>query len=197
MITGAAFKKGALSTWSVKPAKKGVREMTRHTTTLNIGHALVGLGTESGELMEVASNYILGLEGLGDIQEALLDELSDVVYYCVVAAKFLKIPLPPIKRKPKSLPPAGECLMEVSSLCTRLLSQYKKVYYGKELDIEKISVLLIQLLDVVWDASWVLLGKPIVEVMQFNNEKLLTGPNARYPQGTFDVAAIDAKESKA
>lgn len=87
--------------------------------------------------------------------------------------------------------------MEVSSLCTRLLSQYKKVYYGKELDIEKISVLLIQLLDVVWDASWVLLGKPIVEVMQFNNEKLLTGPNARYPQGTFDVAAIDAKESKA
>lgn len=195
-ISTAAFRKGALLTWSVKPAKAGLRQMVRKNLTANIGHCLVGISTETGELLELAKNYVLGLQTLHDatLQSEMLDELSDLVYYTVLLAKFLKLPLPSATKKQRPGGTPAEALLSLSVVSTHLLSKYKKVYYGQDLDMEKITALTRTLILAVWELSWLLLDKPIAEVMQFNNEKLLTGPNARYPQGTFTTDAIAVKD---
>lgn len=195
-ITAAQFRKGAMTTWAVKPGKNGLRQMLRKNLTTNVGHAMVGIGTEASEVLHAAGGYLLGVVSLHDPdqREAVLDETSDLVYYLTVAAKFLKIKLPSIvrRRKPDGTPSAK--LLEINHLGNRCLSKYKKLYYGQEMDLHALTELVTALIEATWDFIWMFLDVPVAEVMAYNNAKLLTGPNARYKDGKFTVEAIEAKD---
>lgn len=167
--------------------------MLRKRTTLNLGHALVGIGTEIGEIVECLAPYISGASQLTQgLRDGTRNEFGDLCYYTVLAAKVAKRKVPASTKKVKlKHGTTTEALLRLNTLGKDLLSQYKRVYYGLPLNEEKIGPLLDQLIELVWELSYTLFGEPPAGLLAENTAKL----QKRFSTGQFTQQAIIDKEA--
>lgn len=129
----ASYKKAVYSTLSVANAKTGLKTMLRNRTALNIGHAIVGLATETGEFLVGVNKFVLGFQLSDDMKANIREELGDCMYYATVGAKELKVKIPSSTKKVKSKQTMAEQILLLNRLATEALSLYKHVYYGRGL----------------------------------------------------------------
>lgn len=137
-MKGNEYAKMVMSTVSVADAKAGLRAMLSNKRTLNIGHAIVGVNTEIGELMSAVMPFLIGVapffdttgklkpEYAADIEE----ELGDLMWYTTLGAKMLKVKLPSTSKKIKPTATPTELVFKANALAVDLLSLFKKTYYG-------------------------------------------------------------------
>lgn len=186
------YRKSIMPKLSVKEAKAGIRQMIRKKNVMNLGHALVGIDSEIGETMIELSPYLLGHQLNDHIRAAARPEFGDIGFYLVVACKQLKIKLPSSTKKLKLHgKTTSEALFDLQRLGTKLISAYKKVYYGQELNQQKVSDLLNELIPLYWQLCYTLFGVTPSEVFAENAAKL----DARYKTGVFSTEAIAAKDA--
>lgn len=134
------YSKMVMSTVSVEHAKIGLRTMLGNRRTLNIGHAIIGVNTEVGELMVATADYLAGQpifqsDGAlsADVGANVREELGDIAWYTMLGAKFLKVRMPASTKKIKPTATPTELLLKINGVSTELLSLFKKTYYAKGL----------------------------------------------------------------
>ncbi|QZI85721.1 hypothetical protein CPT_Summit_065 [Stenotrophomonas phage Summit] len=189
------YRKNVTATLSVKPAKVGLRQMLRKQKTLNLGHALVGLGGEIGEVVLALTPFVLGASQLNaDLKAKARPEFGDVLYFTFVAGKMLKAKLPASTKKVKLKGyTISEAVLKLNEFGTLFVGQYKKVYYGLELDEAKIAELYGEFVELLWAVIYTLYGEGPAAIMEENIAKLA----AKYPDQVFSTeAALAGEEAK-
>lgn len=191
-MDNSSYKKIILPLVSVKNAKEGIRLNLRKKPSLNLGHAVLGMGTEFGEIRKALSGFLLGHQLTDEMRSELQEELGDFVFYLTLGAREAKVKMPSATKKLVPKHTLTELIMMVDGLVTDNLSQYKRQYYGLPSNTEAISKNIEAMIPLVIQMSWGFLHKPLADVQQGNAEKLML----RYPNGSFDVNSIHAKEAK-
>ena len=189
-MTPFEHRRKALKTLSLKPARVGLRTVVRKQVTTDIMHLVVGLSTEMTELLDC---YKLVLEGrqnalaLVDKTNAV-EEFGDLFYYANALSHRLKVPMHRYGYKPKESPYHGDTpvavLMALNNHVGTMLDLCKKVFYGKELNIDSLKATLTQVM-IALDAASQLTGEKAKVIMDANIAKLAK----RYPEGFFDSKA--------
>lgn len=185
------YKNAIVKTLAFKESKVGLRTMMRKRSNLWLGHALVGINSEWGEFMESITPFILGHQLSDTIRVGSREEFGDYLYYLSLAAKVQGLYLPSSSRKSglKGVT-LTQAIMTLNSGAKELLSLYKKVYYGKELDHQKIDDLLKSQIILTWQFCNSFYGEPPQGLMVENIAKL----QKRFG-GSFSVEAINKKEA--
>ena len=99
-MENSVYKSNVFKTLSIKPAKLGLKYVSRNTSRTNVMHACLGMVTEAGELIQGLTPYILGASKLTDPMKVnAFEEMGDIGYYMMVLAKTLKIKLPTSSKK--------------------------------------------------------------------------------------------------
>jgi NTP pyrophosphatase (non-canonical NTP hydrolase) len=186
----ATYRKNVFKTLSIKNAKEGMRKVARRTPTTNIAHAIVGLSTEVGELLEGLQPYLLGFQFTDELKRNAREELGDISYYTVVLCKMLKIKMPTSTKKValKGMTPT-KALLTLHKISNDLLDQYKKSFYGRDMDVQLIAEIAQPLPNLLYAIHFWMFHEPIASTMAGNIAKLA----ARYPEGTFDSDAQHAR----
>lgn len=181
----AQYKRSVYKTLSIKPAKDGLRKVARKTPTTNLAHAIVGLKSETGELLQGMEQYILGFPLDDAMKQNAREELGDIVYYTTVLCKTLRIKMPASTKKVALKGTLTKALLQLDGIATDLLDQYKKSFYGRDLDMEKIATIAQPLPHLLYAINYTLFHDPIATTMDGNIAKL----SHRYPEGFFNDAA--------
>lgn len=178
-----SYKKAVFKTLSIKPAKEGLRKVARKTPNTNIAHAIVGLKSETGELLQGLQPYILGVQLNATMRSNAQEELGDIAYYTTVLCRTLHVKMPSATKKVLLKGTTlTKAILELDSIATNLLDQYKKAFYGRDLDMALITKLTEPVPALLYAICFTLFQQPVSVVMDGNIAKL----TARYPQGFFD-----------
>lgn len=189
----ARYKRNVFRTLSIKGAKAGLRGVARSTLHTNVAHAIVGLNTEVGELFEGLQPYLLGFQLRDEMKQNAFEELGDFSYYMIVLAKALKLKVPGSGKKTKLVHMTKtEALLKINGLSVDLLDQFKKTFYGRELDLEKIAPIAQEILNLYWPLVYDLLGVTPAVVFEGNIAKL----EKRYPDGMFSDNAQEFRDAQ-
>jgi hypothetical protein len=131
-VDNATYRKNVLKTLSVKPAKAGLKILVRQTARMNAAHAIIGIASETGELLAGLRQYVVGASKLTDAMKVnAFEECGDIGYYIQVAAKFLKVKVPGSGKKVKLKGMTRtEALLELMAISSAMLDLTKKHFYG-------------------------------------------------------------------
>lgn len=131
-MENSVYKANVFKTLSVKPAKLGLKYVSRNTNRTNVMHAALGLVTEAGELLEGLTPYILGTSQLTEKMKInAFEEMGDLGYYMMVLSKTLKVKLPTSSKKVRLKGMTRTAaLLEVLRLSVSMANMSKKVFYG-------------------------------------------------------------------
>ena len=131
-MENSVYKSNVFKALSIKPAKLGLKYVSRNTSRTNVMHACLGMVTEAGELIQGLTPYILGASKLTDPMKVnAFEEMGDIGYYMMVLAKTLKIKLPTSSKKVRLKGMTrSAALLELLSLCVSMSNMSKKVFYG-------------------------------------------------------------------
>jgi hypothetical protein len=112
-----------------------------------------------------------------------MEELGDIAYYATVLCRTLHVKMPSTGKKVllKGMTLTKAVLL-LDSHATDLLDQYKKTFYGRDLNIELITKLTNEVPVLLYSICYELFKQPVGVVMDGNIAKL----SDRYPQGFFD-----------
>jgi hypothetical protein len=132
------YAKMVMGTVSVKDAKTGLRAMLSNKRTLNLGHAIIGVNTEIGELTVATTPFLIGTKPYFDSDGKLkaeyaadiTEELGDTLWYTILGAKMLRMKVPSSTKKIKPTMLPTELVLKLNEISTELLSLFKKTYYG-------------------------------------------------------------------
>lgn len=175
-------------TKKVKGPKFGLKAIMSKSAQLNAFHGVVGFKTETGEVLEGMSKYLLGHQITPQEKFNLLEELGDVSYYLTVIAKVMRFKLPSANRKQHlSKTTVPEALLRLDVLSTMALDLFKKAFYGKEVDYSGLGPIVLESFGVVYGIAGDCLGVEPSLVRESNIAKL----SKRYPEGFFDVEAAE------
>ena len=170
-----------------------MRKVARKTTTTNLSHAIVGLKSETGELLQGLHAYILGTQLNDAMRSNAREELGDIAYYTTVLCKVLKIKMPTSSKKValKNMT-LTDALLRIDGVATDLLDQYKKSFYGRDLDMLKIAEIAQPLPALLYAINYTLFHDTISVTMDGNVAKLA----ARYPEGFFTDTAQQSRDKE-
>ena len=187
------YRKNMAATLSVKPAKAGLRQMLRKQRTLNLGHALVGIGAESGEVVTALMPFITGASQLtAKLKADARPEFGDVLYFTFLGAKMLKLKVPSstkkVKLKGKTI---TEAILFLGQMGSEFVGSYKKLYYGLELDEKHVGEELEKFIQLLWAVIYTLYNEAPASIMEENIAKLA----AKYPGQVFTTEAAVAAEA--
>lgn len=168
------YKRQARLTLSpVKIAKAGIRANINKKSKVNIGHALIGVVSEVGELQDTLSRFLTGATQLtDDLRKDAREELGDVLYYVAIGAKELKLKLPTSTKKVKLHGTITEQVLALNYFSTALSGLYKKQYYGEQIPLDRVTELWENLIQQVWGVCFTLFGEPPATIMEENIAKL-------------------------
>ena len=131
-MDNAVYKRNVFKTLSVKPAKVGLKYVSRNTNRTNVMHSAIGIFTEAGELVEGLTQYILGSSKLTEKMKInAFEEMGDIGYYMMVLSKSLKVKLPASSKKVRlkgRTRSAG--ILELMAYTAEIANLSKKVFYG-------------------------------------------------------------------
>lgn len=131
-MDNAKYRKNVMKTLSIKPAKAGLKLVTKKTPRMNVFHAVFGIATEVMELVGGLAPYVSGASKLTDQMKVnAFEECGDIGYYVAVAAKFLKVKVPGSGKKVKFKGMTRtEALLEMVKVSGHMLDLAKKYMYG-------------------------------------------------------------------
>lgn len=96
-----AYKKAVATTLQPKLVKAGLRHLTKTTPRAAVAHAVLGLKTESGELLSAVNSYLLGEQLKADQKLLAKNALAAYGYYLIMGARVLKSKTPSANKKVK------------------------------------------------------------------------------------------------
>lgn len=149
-MDNVTYRKNVFKTLSIKPAKLGLRFVSRNTARTNVFHAGLGLFTESAELVSGLSTYLLGSTRLTEPMKInAFEEMGDIGYYLSVIAKSLKAKLPSSGKKVRLTGMTrSEAILKLLKASADIGDLSKKVLYGPEM-MKKASGSEVLVIDVV------------------------------------------------
>lgn len=193
--TNSAYLRAVKSTLApVADSRKGLRSMMRTRQTLTLSHALAGIGTEIGEMIDAMSPYLLGNQLNPDMLKSFKDESGDLLYYAHLAARQVKAKLPSATRKIKVPGTPSELLLRINSIGVDIASAHKKMYYGLDLNQGKLRELISELVENVNALTWKLLNHAPADTMLANMAKLQE--RFKVNQGQFSAEAVEAHKAQ-
>lgn len=188
------YRKNMMATLSVKPAKAGIRQNLRKQKTLNLGHALVGIGAEVGEVLKALGPFVSGASQMtSELRAAARPEFGDVFYFTFLGAKMLKMKVPASTKRAKLKGVTiTEALLHLNELGTEFVGDFKKIYYDMPLDEAAITARLESFIQLLWGIVYTIYNEPPAAIMEENIEKLA----AKYPGQVFSTEAAAAADAK-
>lgn len=195
-MTPNEHRRKALKTLSLKPARIGLRTVVRKQLTTDILHLVIGLSTEMSELMMCYQPYFAGYQ-LNTIDKTnAVEEFGDLLYYANTLSHRLKVTMPRYGINAEKNPWHGkvwtDILISLNTEVGNLLDQCKKVFYGKEMNLDEMRVIHTNIMTLL-DAACAITGEKPAVIMAANIAKLAK----RYPEGFFDTNAQAARDKEA
>lgn len=131
-MDNSVYRRNVFKTLSVRPAKIGLKYVSRNTNRTNVMHASFGLLTEASELVTGLAPYLLGVSRLTEPMKInAFEEMGDIGYYLSVLSKALKVKLPASSKKVRlKTMTRSAALLEVLRLSQLIGNLSKKVFYG-------------------------------------------------------------------
>lgn len=175
------YRKFVQNLLSIEPAKVGIKTHLKKKRLMNLGHVIIGLATEVGELITGMRGVIEGSTLLTDDswRPNAREELGDIAFYMTWIAMIEHVKLPAPTKMVKLTGTPAENLLKLNGLAIDLLDVHKKLYYGREHDEVRIKDLMGQFIPLYYGVCNQLFGEPPVVFMIENHGKL----SARYPEG--------------
>lgn len=142
------YRKNVFKTLSIKPAKLGLKFVSRNTVRTNVFHAGLGLFTEAGEFVTGLAPYLLGSSKLTEPMKVnAFEEMGDMGYYLAVLAKSLKVKLPSSGKKVKLKGMTrSEAILKLLAASSEIGDLCKKSLYGPKM-VEKTREKVVQVVD--------------------------------------------------
>ncbi|QIN95224.1 hypothetical protein DLP3_061 [Stenotrophomonas phage vB_SmaS_DLP_3] len=189
------YRKNVTATLKPKQSKLGLRQMLRKQKTLNLGYALVGLSAEIGELVRDLSPFVLGASQLNaDLKAKAREQFGDVLYFTFVAGKMLKAKLPASTKKVKLKGyTISEAVLKLGEHGTKFIGEYKKVYYGLELDEAKIAEQYAEFVELLWAVTYTIYAEAPAAIMEENIAKLAS----KFSESVVSTEEAEKAESAA
>lgn len=160
-MDNATYRKNVFKTLSIKPAKLGLKLVSRNTNRTNIFHTSTGVATEGAEFVIGLTPYLLGISKLTDAMKSnAFEEMGDLGYYITALAKCVKAKLPGSgKRLKLKGMTRSEAVMQLFAATAEIGDLAKKTFYGpKMVEVERVKVVN------EVDASGAVVGKSQVSV---------------------------------
>lgn len=117
------FRRNVGKTLAVKAMKTALRTVSKNTARTQIAQATVGLKRDTGRLLQVTSQYLLGLQMTQEMKNDAFLVLGDIGYDIAAAARVLKVKLPSSTKKSKLVGTRSAAILQLDSLATDLLQQ--------------------------------------------------------------------------
>lgn len=146
-MENSIYRKNVFKTLSIKPAKEGLRYVSRNTVRTNTMHAAIGIFTEAGEFVTELIPYLLGVSQLTEqMKIKAFEEMGDIGYYLAVLSRSLKVKLPASSKKAKLKGQTrSAAILEVLRITSEIAGLSKKVFYGPVMTTEPRTKTLVTL----------------------------------------------------
>jgi hypothetical protein len=177
------FKRIAIQTIDPKATKEGVRNTLRKRGTISLSAAIVFVQVALMDLLGSLAKYRLGFPIKQDEKDAARADLGFIIRHLVIAAKLLKVKVPPAQRKVKVTGTFLDNMLALEFPIGALFRSYSKAFSGAALTTEEMGPMIIQALNAAYALSWSLLGIPASEIMASHVEALKT--SGVYPNEIF------------
>jgi len=115
------FRKNAMKTVATKPAKLGLRVVSKNTARTNIAKATVSLAANTGSLVQALNQYVLGLQLTQEMKDRAFVAMGDVGYDLTILCRVLKCKMPASTKKSKLVGTRTAALLTLNGLATDLL----------------------------------------------------------------------------
>jgi len=122
MLIGT-YRKNVMKTVAIKPAKLGLRVVSKNTLRTNLLHATVSLKAHTGRLMQSLSQYVLGLPMTQEMKDAAFKDMADISYDVMILCRALKLKMPASTKKIKLTGTRTAAILTLDSLTTDLLAE--------------------------------------------------------------------------
>lgn len=172
-----------------KIAKAGIRRNIRTRRMVNIGHSIIGVNTESGELMQGLHPYLTGASQMRDeFKVNAREEMGDMAFYLLGSlAKELKVKVPSTTKKVKLSGTLTENILLLNGLCTDMLDVHKKAYYDRDYDLVRLADRVALAITYYYGVCFALFGEPPAQILTENKAKL----DERYKEKFTTEEAMD------
>jgi hypothetical protein len=182
MMNSNQFKRNVSRTVSARVAKAGLQNATRKIVGTNVLHAIVGLNTEVGALLQSMQPFLLGNQMKPQWIEEAYTPFGGVSYYVMMLAKALKLKVPGAGKKVKLVGMTKtEGLLALNNMSVDLLYHAMAVMQGNVMDLEVLQTDVSAIIGVLWPLMFDLLGVPPAVVFENYSARL----EAAYPEGLF------------
>jgi hypothetical protein len=195
------FKRNVLRTVSARVTKFGLRNTARATVNAHVFHAIAGLNTEVGALIQGMQPFLLGFQLNQDILQNAFMSLGGVSYYTMLLSKVLKVKVPGSGKKLHLINlTKTEALLKLHEVSLELSYQGMSVFHGEAIDLEVIKDLTQALIGIIWPLTYDLFKVTPSFVFEDYSNRLSAG----FPAGLFSddqeefkVALGNLKEQEA
>lgn len=117
------FRRNVGKTLGVKPIKLALRTVSKNTTRTLVAQGAVTLKGDTGRLLQVTAQYVLGLPMTQETKDEAFRVLGDVGADLAALSRVLKVKLPSATKKAKLVGTRAAALLQVDSLATDLVRQ--------------------------------------------------------------------------
>lgn len=116
------FRKNVMKTVTPKPTKLGMRLVSRNTIRTNVARSTVALKRDTGRLLQVLSEYVLGAQFTQEMSDSALVVMGDIGYDLTILCRMLKVKMPSATKKSKLSGTRTAALLQLDGLTTQLLT---------------------------------------------------------------------------
>lgn len=115
------FRRNVMKTQTVKATKLALRTVSKNTARTQVSQGAVALKGHTGQLLQVASQYILGSQMTQEMKDEAFTIMGDIGGDLALLARVLKVKLPSATKKIKLTGTRGAGLLMLDSLATDIL----------------------------------------------------------------------------
>ena len=120
------FRRNVVKTLTTKATKTAVRLVSKNTVRTQIAQATVALKGHTGQLLQIMTQYLLGLPHTQEMKDAAFVTLGDIGGDLTALARVLKAKVPSSTKKSKLVGTRGAAILQLDSIATDLLRQVEQ-----------------------------------------------------------------------
>jgi len=125
-MTIGTFKRHVGKTLAVKVTKSALRNATKNSARVQIAQATVALKGNTGRLLEINTQYLLGMQATQEMKDESFVAMGEVGYDLIALARVLKVKLPSSTKKIKLTGTRSAALLMLDGLSTNLLRRVEQ-----------------------------------------------------------------------
>ena len=120
------FRRNVVKTLPVKATKTALRMVSKNTARTHVVRSAVALKSQTGQLLQIMGQYLLGLPQTQEMKDDATKALGDIGYDLTALARVLKVKLPSSTKKSKLVGTRGAAILQLDSLATDILRQAER-----------------------------------------------------------------------